>query len=79
MKFDIYDVNNDGMISLEELYYMLTDTFSDLMPTKKTDDSDSKIIQKIIKSLSNDIMSKLDEDFNGYLDWNEFKRYLKTE
>ena len=23
MKFDIYDINNDGQISLEELYYMM--------------------------------------------------------
>jgi Ca2+-binding EF-hand superfamily protein len=27
MKFDMYDINNDGSISLDELYLMLHDTF----------------------------------------------------
>lgn len=35
MKFDIYDVNNDGQISIEELFYMLHDTFMDLVSKEK--------------------------------------------
>lgn len=78
MKFDIYDTNNDGVISLEELFYMLQDTFMDLIP-KGSIDGNKEILLKILKSLTNDIMNRLDKDTDGHLDWNEFKNYLKTE
>lgn len=78
MKFDIYDVNNDGQISIEELFYMLHDTFMDLVSKEKQQEN-KIVLDKIVKSISNDIMHKLDKDSNGSLDWNEFKQYLKTE
>lgn len=78
MKFDMYDLNNDGSINLEELYFMLQDTFQDL--TKKEGMRDNQdTLEKILKSLTSDIMTKLDKDQSGTLDWTEFKKYLNTE
>ena len=74
----MYDLNNDGSISLEELYYMLQDTFSEVVK-KENVKGNKEILEKIVKSLTSDIMNKLDKDQNGNLDWSEFKNYVKTE
>ena len=73
-KFDLYDADGSGYISIEELEKMIVDSFSELL--LKTDISNKKLAEVIVKDLAKIIMSKMDSDDSNNLDWTEFKNYL---
>lgn len=73
-KFDLYDCDGSGYISIDELEKMIVDSFSELL--NRTHESNRKLAEVIIKDLSKIIMSKMDSDGSNNLDWTEFKNYL---
>lgn len=73
-KFDIYDADGSGSITIDELEKMIVDSFSEIL--EKTESSNKKLAEVIVKDLAKIIMQKMDTDDSKNLDWTEFKNYL---
>ena len=73
-KFDIYDVDGSGSITIDELEKMIVDSFSEIL--SKAGESNKKLAEVIVKALAKKIMNKMDSDSSNNLDWTEFKNYL---
>ena len=75
-KFDKYDLDGNGTISIDELEKMLIDSFSLL--TDKVDEKKKKLSALMIKDLAKMIMKEMDVNNSKDLDWIEFKQYFKV-
>lgn len=73
-KFDIYDADGSGSITIDELEKMIVDSFSEIL--NKTGSSNKKLAEVIVRDLAKIIMNKMDTDDSKNLDWTEFKNYL---
>lgn len=75
-KFDFYDVDGSGNISIDELENMIVDSFSEIL--SKTGVSNKKFAESVVRDLAKIIMKKMDDDNSNNLDWTEFKNYLQV-
>ncbi len=75
-KFDLYDTDNSGSISKEEVVHMLNDTLADCMSDL------SEVMKVVCKNLLEDaaigIIKELDADGSEVLEWNEFKQSMRA-
>jgi len=76
-KFDLYDEDGSGTITINELEKLIIDSFSDLI-SKKANSSNQDVAQSIVRDLAKNIMSKMDCNNSDNLDWTEFKTYLSS-
>ena len=65
-KFDLYDEDANGSISMEELEKMIIDSFSDLL--SKTVGDNKKVAESVVRDLAKIIMQKMDFNSSNNLD-----------
>lgn len=75
-KFDMYDTDGSGTISINELEKLILDSFSNLI--NNSDDNNKSFAESIVKDLAKIIMKKMDIDNSNNLDWIEFKNYIRV-
>lgn len=75
-KFDKYDLDGNGTISIDELEKMLIDSFS--LITDKVGDKKKKLSDLMVKDLAKIVMKEMDVNNSKNLDWVEFKQYFKV-
>ena len=72
--FDTHDSDKDGLIDVQDLYSLLKDTLSEL--TQGQNMSTKIVIDKLVKSMAEEMMIKLDKSHDRKLDWPQFKNYM---
>ena len=75
-KFDVYDVDNSGSISKDELILMLNDTLSECMGDLT--ESMKDVLRNLLEDAAGTIIKELDADGSEVLEWNEFKQSMKA-
>lgn len=73
-KFDLYDEDGSGTITIEELEKMFIDSFEDLLI--KTEGKSRKLAESIVKDFSKIALQQMDLSQDSFLDWTEFKKYI---
>ena len=75
-KFDLYDEDNSGAISKDELVLMLNDTLSDCM--SGLNESMKIVLKNLLDDAASTIIQELDSDGSNVLEWTEFKQSMKA-
>ncbi len=70
-KFDLYDEDGNGTISVDELEKMIIDSFSDLIE-KAAEENKGLMAEGIVRDLAKNIMQKMDFNGSNNLDVNSF-------
>lgn len=68
-KFDLYDEDGNGTISIDELQKMIIDSFHDII--SKTDEVNKKMAESVIMDLAKILMTKMDINSSNNLDVRE--------
>lgn len=69
-KFDLYDEDGNGDISVDELEKMIVDSFTELINTAPK--NNRTIAESVIRDLAKSIMQKMDDNNSNNLDVNYF-------
>ena len=75
-KFDKYDLDGNGTISIDEMQIMLLDSMKELL--RKIGGRGKKMSEAIIEDLAKMCMKEMDVDGSDSVDWMEFKKHYKV-
>ena len=78
--FDQYDQDNSGYLSKDEITLLIQDQFKEYvrLVEKTGDEAKIKNVKDMLESLRDQIIEELDQEKDGAISWEEFKRFMEA-